>query len=248
MTATTRLDSNAGLLAKYMALKQPEALVQVNYVWIDGRQGLRSKTKTVNFEPQSASHLPVWNFDGSSTYQSDGSNADVYLKPVQLYKDPFRGGNNKLVLCETISYDGTPTQSNTRHSCKSVMEQVAEQEPWFGIEQEYSLLDGNNRPLGWPPGGFPEPPGEYYCGVGTNKVYGRDVVEAHYRACMYAGIEIAGENAEGMLSQWEFQVSCCVHCLALHTLNIILFLDWTMQRCFHRRRPLDGALHSVPNC
>ena len=48
--------------------------------------------------------------------------------------------------------------------------------------------------------------GPYYCGVGANCVYGRDVVESHYRACMYAGIKIAGTNAEVMPAQWEFQV------------------------------------------
>jgi glutamine synthetase len=42
--------------------------------------------------------------------------------------------------------------------------------------------------------------------VGANKVYGRDVVEAHYRACLYAGINISGTNAEVMPAQWEFQV------------------------------------------
>ena len=28
------------------------------------------------------------------------------------------------------------------------------------------------------------------------KVYGRDIVEAHYKACLYAGIRISGTNAE----------------------------------------------------
>ena len=28
------------------------------------------------------------------------------------------------------------------------------------------------------------------------QVYGRDIVEAHYRACLYAGIRISGTNAE----------------------------------------------------
>lgn len=208
MSNITSLESNAGLLAKYMALKQPENMVQAMYVWIDGKQGLRAKTRTLRFVPKTASELPIWNFDGSSTYQSDGSNADVYLLPVQVYNDPFRGGDNKLVLCETISYDKKPTVSNTRHSCNLVMDLAADQEPWFGIEQEYSLLDGADRhkPLGWPTGGFPGPQGPYYCGVGANRVFGRDVVEAHYRACMYAGVNIAGENAEVMPSQWEYQV------------------------------------------
>ena len=38
------------------------------------------------------------------------------------------------------------------------------------------------------------------------QVYGRDIVEAHYRACLYAGIRISGTNAEVMPAQWEFQV------------------------------------------
>lgn len=43
--------------------------------------------------------------------------------------------------------------------------------------------------------------GPYYCGVGADKAYGRDVVEAHYRACLYAGVDICGTNAEVMPAQ-----------------------------------------------
>jgi len=53
--------------------------------------------------------------------------------------------------------------------------------------------------------------GPYYCGVGADKVFGRDILEAHYRACLYAGVKIAGSNAEVMPAQWEFQVTICVY-------------------------------------
>ena len=32
------------------------------------------------------------------------------------------------------------------------------------------------------------------------------IVEAHYKACLYAGINVSGTNAEVMPGQWEYQV------------------------------------------
>eukprot|EP00116_Pleurobrachia_bachei_P019442 sb/3479704/ len=185
--------------------------VQAYYIWIDGSgQNLRGKTKTMDGPITSVDQLPVWNFDGSSCEQSDGDNSDVYLKPVSIFRDPFRRGDNILVMCECYTFDDKPHPSNKRSECLSVMEKVAAEHPWFGIEQEYTLYETDAvTPLGWPKNGFPGPQGPYYCAVGAQNVYGRKVVEAHYRACMYAGVKIAGSNAEVMPSQWEYQVGPC---------------------------------------
>ena len=50
----------------------------------------------------------VWNFDGSSTYQAVGTNSDMYLHPIALFKDPFRRGKNKIALCEVYDYRKLP--------------------------------------------------------------------------------------------------------------------------------------------
>jgi len=199
--------TNKTVLDRYLRLPLDENTSQCTYVWIDGTgEYVRSKTRTMNFIPKKPEELPIWNYDGSSTYQAEGSNSDVYLYPVAIYKDPFLLGNNRLVLCDTYKYNKKPTDSNHRQSCLEAMTKAKDQHPWFGMEQEYSLLDQDLHPFGWPKNGFPGPQGPYYCGVGANKVFGRDVVEAHYRASLYAGINICGTNAEVMPAQWEYQV------------------------------------------
>lgn len=210
MAFTLTYNSNNKMnLLRYLSLPQGEK-VQVMYVWIDGTgEGLRAKTRTEPHEPKSVEELPIWNFDGSSTYQAEGSNSDVYLYPKAMFPDPFRMGKNKLVLCETYKYNKTPTDLNKRHTCNEAMEKAKSFVPWFGIEQEYTMLDMDKHPLGWPKQGFPRPQGPFYCSVGADRAYGRDILEAHYRAMLYANITVAGTNAEVMPAQWEFQVGPC---------------------------------------
>jgi len=202
--------TNKTVLDRYLRLNIDEEKTQATYIWIDGTgETLRAKTKTIQGRVKSVKDLPEWNFDGSSTSQAEGSNSDVYLNPVAIYPDPFLLGNHKLVLCDTYKYNKAIAETNFRQSCIEIMEKAKDHHPWFGMEQEYTLLDQDLHPFGWPKNGFPGPQGPYYCGIGANKVYGRDIVEAHYRACLYAGINISGTNAEVMPSQWEFQVGPC---------------------------------------
>ena len=67
-----------------------------------------------------------------------------------MYPDPFRGGDNVMVMCQTYRsasihvsdnyshltmldrYDNTPTATNHRLACAEVMKKVEDQKPWFG--------------------------------------------------------------------------------------------------------------------
>ena len=177
---------------------------KAEYIWIDGTEPtakLRSKTKIV----ADGADLPIWGFDGSSTNQAPGDQSDCVLQPAFSCPDPIRGGDNVLVLCEVLNTDMTPHASNTRAACAEVATKFKDHEPLFGIEQEYTFFKGG-RPYGFPATGFPAPQGGYYCGVGADEVYGRDIVEAHLDACLTAGLHVSGINAEVMPGQWEFQV------------------------------------------
>ncbi|KAM7251131.1 hypothetical protein ACFE04_023014 [Oxalis oulophora] len=180
------------------------------YIWIGGSgMDIRSKARTLPKPVSDPSELPKWNYDGSSTGQASGDDSEVIIYPQAIFKDPFRKGNNILVMCDAYTPAGEPLQTNKRHAAAEIFGRpdVAAEEPWFGIEQEYTLLQKNIKwPLGWPVGGYPGAQGPYYCGIGADKAYGRDIVDAHYKACLYAGINISGINGEVMPGQWEFQV------------------------------------------
>ncbi|CAN0909878.1 Glutamine synthetase cytosolic isozyme [Linum grandiflorum] len=180
------------------------------YIWIGGSGlDLRSKARTLSGPVTDPSELPKWNYDGSSTNQAAGDDSEVIIYPQAIFKDPFRRGNNILVMCDAYTPSGQPLATNKRCAAAEIFNHpdVAAEVPWYGIEQEYTLLQKEiNWPLGWPVGGFPGPQGPYYCGVGADKAFGRDIVDSHYKACLYAGINISGINGEVMPGQWEFQV------------------------------------------
>ncbi len=156
--------------------------------------------------------VPVWGFDGSSTMQATGDKSDCVLKPVRIYKDPFRsrdGALSIIVLNEVYLAPGDkPHASNTRAALEVIAKECKGQEFWFGIEQEYTLMRLNGEPFGFPEGGGRpvDDQGKYYCGVGADKLFGRSIVEEHVMACLEAGILIAGINAEVMPGQWEYQI------------------------------------------
>jgi glutamine synthetase len=144
---------------------------------------------------------PNWSFDGSSTEQAPGGSSDCVLKPVFICKDPQRK-DAYLVMCEVLSADGTPHPSNGRATIED-----DDNDFWFGFEQEYFLWNPEtNKPLGFPAGGYPGPQGPYYCSVGAKNAYGRDIVEEHLDACLDAGLNVEGINAEVAAGQWEFQI------------------------------------------
>lgn len=178
--------------------------IRAEYIWIDGTiptPKLRSKTKIL----EDGEEPPVWAFDGSSTNQAAGETSDCVLRPVYQCHDPIRGGNSILVMNEVLFPDMSPHPTNTRAACEEAAGKYASHEMIFGIEQEYTFFKGS-RPLGFPDAGYPAPQGGYYCGVGADEVFGRDVVEKHLDICLEADLGVSGINGEVMPGQWEFQI------------------------------------------
>merc|ERR1719160_643281 len=201
-----------------LALMQSyDTCVLAEYVWLDAHQVPRSKTMTMTSKPRNVKDLRIWNYDGSSTEQAEGGNSEVLLHPRRIFTDPFRGAPHILVYADVYNaWDGKPSIGNTRAECADVMEKFKKHDPWFGIEQEYTLMvpgkvgEVPKQPLGFnKDGSEPAPQGPYYCSAGTGNSIGRVVADEHYTKCLTSGVKIAGTNAEVMPGQWEFQVGPC---------------------------------------
>lgn len=194
------------------------------YIWIDNNKLLRSKSRNLSnydINCNDIESIPKWNFDGSSTNDARGNDSEVILYPRKIFIDPFMlgtknhifGNNNRnyiLVLCDCYNKNRIPIASNTRYIAKTIFDKVINEIPWFGFEQEFVLYDNiTNRPLGWPIYTDPEKQGKYYCGVGADRVFGRNIIIEHYNHCLNMNLDISGINAEVMPGQWEYQIGPC---------------------------------------
>jgi glutamine synthetase len=179
----------------------------LEYIWIGGKNEIRSKTRVINnFLPKFAEYIPEWNYDGSSTWQADSNgDTEIILRPCNVFSDTFRNiedANCYLVLCDTYNSKGEPTKTNYRNQAAILFDNFVEEEPWFGLEQEYYLFFKDNKT------NQNSNTGLHYCGNPENKLE-RIIAEQHLQMCIEIGIKISGINAEVSNGQWEFQIGPC---------------------------------------
>ena len=204
--------------------------VIAEYIWLDNDFKFRSKTKTLfNVSRDAALNLNTyenWSYDGSSTNQATPDDSEIVLKPCTVCHSPFQYSENNyyqvLVLCSTYNSKDEPLATNHRHRAEELFKSNRGAEPWFALEQEFFLMEVDTenpssetvRPLGWnKKGGWgshePNRQGQYYCSIGSNNAFGREIVEKAYYYCLDAGISVSGMNAEVAPGQWELQIGPC---------------------------------------
>lgn len=208
-------------------------MIFLEYIWVDKDGMPRSKMRSIEIKLKytgtteenyylTLDEIPLWNFDGSSTGQNIGKDTEVVLRPVRLYRKTGKYKNEKIfnenvyyVLCELdleygenskILKDGPVEGFNTRNWAARVAQKYVEDDPWFGLEQEYAILDPvTHLPYKWKEYGSEEQ-GDFYCSVKYPQCQMSQMVREHMFICADLGIKICGFNAEVLPSQWEFQV------------------------------------------
>lgn len=193
-------------------------------IWLDKDGYTRSKSKTIlSKENLDKNNYSEWSYDGSSTGQLSGKeDTEIIIKPISIFIDPFRGFPNVLVLCDTYKSDGQPTESNYRIKALQIFNKNRDEQPWFGIEQEFFIMRNNDNNI-TAKSLLPYKQnyntqskelvsnlqGQYYCSSGGNNTFGRNIVEEAYKLALNSGVKCSGMNAEVAPSQWEIQVGPC---------------------------------------
>ena len=193
--------------------RQPPTLTQrtdvtykAEYIWIDGTEPtarLRSKTKVLadGAEPAASGAST-----GRARTRRRAATRTACCSPCSPCPDPIRGGDDKLVMCEVLLTDMSPHPD--QHPCAAApgRREVRRRRSRCSASSRSTRSSRRRTRSASRRAAIPAPQGFYYCGVGADEVYGRDVVEKHLDNCLDAGLGISGINAEVMPGQWEFQV------------------------------------------
>ena len=181
-------------------------MIIAEYIWLDAKNEFRSKIKCI----ENTEYPPLWNYDGSSTGQAELSDSEITLKPVKVFKNPLLSTNKVdaiLVVCSTYNNKGEPLSNNYRNEAQKVFDQKPEEEPWFGLEQEYFMLRPDNNIPGFD---LNYSRGKYYCSsLEQNKIC-VEIAEKHLQILLESEIKCSGINAEVAPGQFEFQIGPCV--------------------------------------
>jgi glutamine synthetase len=207
----------------------------VEYIWIDAVGSIRSKNRILDFPANhsiSLEKLPIWNFDGSSTGQADTCESERFLKPVYICNNPFNSNiPGLLVLCAVYNdFNLTiPSLNNNYHNAKEVLDKYKDTQPWFGFEQEFFLFKRSETNLDPTPPGLSRmdtanPQGQYYCSVGAQNAFGREIIDSFINHCTAAELSLYGTNAEVAPGQWEYQIGTVEGIEAAHQLWIARYI------------------------
>ena len=199
----------------------------VEYIWIDSIGNLRSKNRILEFSINliSPSDLPIWNFDGSSTGQAETIESECFLKPVYVCKNPFTRENSGLLVLCAVYNDRNLTRPglyNNYHNAAAIFHQY-DDESLFGYEQEFFLFKRNETNVELVPPGLNNietcnKQGQYYCSIGAENSFGRNIINSFLSHALSAELSIYGTNAEVAPGQWEFQIGTVAGIEASHQL------------------------------
>lgn len=129
------------------------------YIWLAPGGQLKSRTEVLDAKPESPEQVPVvCVVEGNP--EAGEQPVELVLRPRKVFRDPFRGGDHVLVLCDVFAPQQTlagcppkqgldaaalppivlPHGDNTRVPCDLTLKVAEASQPVFGCEQQYAVV------------------------------------------------------------------------------------------------------------
>ncbi|KAJ9525922.1 hypothetical protein QJQ45_009420 [Haematococcus lacustris] len=205
--------------------------VLLEYVWIGPLGSLQSQTRVLDEKPPSIEHVPV------VIIEAEGGR-EAYLKPRKLFRDPFRGGDHLLCLCDSFQPPQVdledlyapvpplqPHPTNMRVPCQEVITRAGGSSPLLSAKHEFCVYEeaDEHSAIGdgtWPHPHLPDPSLPYVNAPrgaaarggggrpGKTSAVGRNVSDSHLQHCLAAGVPITG-TGQDRDGVWSYKLGPC---------------------------------------
>jgi len=168
---------------------------------------MTTRTYIVNKEPKTVQECPLRTFNQYDSVEMTLPCPELVLQPMAMFRDPFRQGKHKIVLCELHSIDGKPLEINSRLKYREFLEKVEKENILVGFEQEFFFIDDDGVPLDFDlTRQDPDICSDSELFQGKTVAVQREVTDGHLHACIYAGLSMYGKIREAIPSEWEYQL------------------------------------------
>lgn len=156
-----------------------------DYIWWDRTGTIHVKKKSIYvMEEKIGPLVNVVPILEPITATAPGGQMRLVLNPCHYLRDPLRGENSFVVLCETRTLHNENHATNTRAVLRDVMGGDS-QETWWGFKQGYRFVRKQDEPLR----------GEHYIAA-----------ERHLCALMDAGVMLHSAQTDDPSGEWSFKI------------------------------------------
>jgi len=188
----------------------------IEYIWLDFKGNTRSKIRVIHFKTTpTLENIPKWSYDGSSTGQRETRNSEVILIPIKMW---YKNEKHIYVICKGEDNNNNSVLGYWQTYAENQFKKIPNKKPWFGVEQEFFILDKHGKCL------THESKGNHYCGVGHSHPIERKIMDDFLHEVIHLGIHISGINQEVAPGQWEYQIGPVEGIDAAHELFICKYL------------------------
>uniref|UniRef100_A0A6C0EKA9 glutamine synthetase n=1 Tax=viral metagenome TaxID=1070528 RepID=A0A6C0EKA9_9ZZZZ len=187
-------------------------IVIAEYLWINHHDEICSKSKIININIDTKDKEPVneaelirallnITFYPNWSYEKDSE--EIVLHPTTICIDPFKKAPHVLILCDTWTNAGKPTEFNLRYKTNLLFRENIDLKSLITIKQDFYIIDPD-VPLN-----DSEINKDTCYLTGYNNCVGRNIVDKIIHFIIDSRIPCYSFNANSLKGSWNISIGPC---------------------------------------